>query len=311
MQRLIYDLSQEVDSCVENFKSAREEKIIEEIVNTINSSKNNCFSSAHHNIKISGEYLHGPNSQSKFIYGPTGNTEQRELCDLLIISTVSENGVLKNQRVSFVQAKKGGNSRSYKIDDKQLFLLTSFPEFTGYSGLFKNQKVKLEDMSGALGSFLFFTPCLEFSWVTSLLVNLQFSSHKKLKLSQFNAYFANPNVYRHPGYWHDREYPWNHRSQEALPNSFRFFEGWLNHTVGEFWNFSKGTCSNPSVAKFVKGIVSQSNLNELKRLFDDVRFDNRDDDNLKDQEQPEKYSLGIISVITEINVDKNNLYSAK
>jgi len=94
--------------------------------------------------------LHGQLSQVKFKVGTS--PYQRELADLLLLTSYVDSGRLSWQRACFVQAKRESKGR-FDVDEWQLALLRAFPEFQGVSGVFKGQSLQLRSKSGMLGAY--------------------------------------------------------------------------------------------------------------------------------------------------------------
>lgn len=304
-----YNLSKDIDACISKYKKSNEPNIIEKITAEINSSphRKQTTSDKNFNVEIFSEYLHGHRSQCKFIYAPENKVRQRELCDLIVVSIVAERNRIVSMRTSFVQAKKGTfASRSYKIDPLQLFLLTNFPEFEGVNGAnLSGNKTVLKDDSHSLGSYLLFTPTLEFIWTTAKIVNLQMSTSKTLKASALNSYFATVTqpFGWHP-YWSEEKRVIQNQNTNpflsktnyeiALPSTKDFFNYFINHKIGQHCD------PNDNLAYLVNKIVkAASGLDEVKSLLntsDFGLFQNVDETN----DRFFTSGIGIIAAITTI-----------
>jgi hypothetical protein len=125
-------------------------------------------------VEVEGAFLHGSRSQVKFSIG--GAQHQRELADLLVLGSYVENGVLKWQRACFIQAKKGNAAKAaspcrFTIDEWQLALLRSFPEFEGVSGVFAGVKCHLRNRTGMLGAYGFLVAPGDFTVISARVLN--------------------------------------------------------------------------------------------------------------------------------------------
>ncbi|AGH95387.1 hypothetical protein [Pseudobdellovibrio exovorus] len=311
-----FNLAEEVDSCIAENRTENEPKIIEKIINKIEASKNKTFKSESNNVSVSvaGDYLHGHRSQCKFHYWPEGKIRQKELCDLMVVSCLVENDKLLSLKASFVQAKKGDKkTRSYKIDPVQLYLLKDFPEITpvGRANL-GTIPIKFQNSSHTLGSYLLFTPTLEFIWTTAKIISLQMSSSKNLKASALNPYFANS---LQSFFWHPYWARYNLTTARHLKNQFDielykdqlkdscelalsssrdFFNYLINHRLGQEIEHTVPD------AKIIRLIIDKSKgLKELKTVlqksgFGGVPNENSSDENILGD------GIGIIASITTI-----------
>lgn len=109
-------------------------------------------------VTVDSAFLHGPRSQVTFSIG--GVQRQRELADVLVLSSFVDRGSLKWQRVCLIQAKRdavaGGVRKSaarFQVDEWQLALLRTFPRFSGVSGVFRGLTHQLRNQSGMLGAY--------------------------------------------------------------------------------------------------------------------------------------------------------------
>jgi hypothetical protein len=84
-----------------------------------------------------------------------------ELADMVIISVLTANKRIQLLRTAYIQNKKAtyhkSASDSWKIDQKQLFLLKNFPSFTGVSGLFNGKTENFINEYDKLGNYGLFT----------------------------------------------------------------------------------------------------------------------------------------------------------
>lgn len=107
-------------------------------------------------LTVESVFLHGPRSQVTFSVG--GVQKQRELADVLVLSSFVYRGSLKWQRVCLIQAKRDNaavrkSAARFDVDEWQLALLRTFPRFTGVSGVFKGLTYELRNQSGMLGAY--------------------------------------------------------------------------------------------------------------------------------------------------------------
>lgn len=176
----------EMEACY--FKGKGEVDCVSAIVNAINATT--VITSAQvtdAEITVEGAFLHGSKSQVKFSIG--GNQQQRELADLLILGSYVENGSLRWQRACFIQAKKGSLSKGstpsrFVIDEWQLALLRSFPEFEGVSGLFNKKKHHLRNRTGMLGAYGLLSAPGEITVLSARVLNHILGGRKSIVLKE-------------------------------------------------------------------------------------------------------------------------------
>lgn len=134
-------------------------------------------------VDVEGAFLHGSRSQVKFEIG--GVKHQRELADLLVLGSYVESGVLKWQRACFIQAKKGSAAKAtaasrFAVDEWQLALLNSFPEFHGVSGVVAGMSCRLRNSTGMLGAYGFLAGPGELSVVSARVLSHVLGGRKSL-----------------------------------------------------------------------------------------------------------------------------------
>ena len=109
--------------------SQREDNIVENLSNL-----NFIESSSDFSVKIKSVYIHGNKSQVDFSY--YNSNTQRELSDIIFISSLYKLGVKVFEKVTFNQVKKGhSNFTLNQSGIEQLYLLSRLPKFKGYCGL--------------------------------------------------------------------------------------------------------------------------------------------------------------------------------
>ena len=83
-----------------------------------------------------------------------------ELADMAIVSVITLDRRIVLLKTAFIQNKKvtyHKKSTSWKIDQRQLFLLKNFPRFNGVSGIFKGQTITFLNQSNTLGNYGLFS----------------------------------------------------------------------------------------------------------------------------------------------------------
>jgi hypothetical protein len=134
-------------------------------------------------MTLEAAFLHGHRSQVKFEIG--GQTHQRELADLLILTSWVDQGRLQWQRACFVQAKKEEQPKRsagrYSVDEWQLALLRNFPKFEGVTGLFQGTTHELRNHSGMLGAYGFLSAPGEFSVTSARIVGQLLGGRKSIQ----------------------------------------------------------------------------------------------------------------------------------
>lgn len=134
-------------------------------------------------VEVEGAFLHGSRSQVKFSVG--GVQHQRELADLLVLSSYVEGRTLKWQRACLIQAKRGSAPKAtspsrFSVDEWQLALLRAFPEFEGVSGVFAGLKCHLRNRTGMLGAYGFLAAPGEFTVISARVLNQLLGGRKSL-----------------------------------------------------------------------------------------------------------------------------------
>lgn len=138
-----------------------------------------------HRFKMESMFIHGNKSQVEFNY--YGNQPNRELGDLIIVSTMTYNSRPIVQKMTIVQAKRDTKKKSsfWGIDNEQLFLLSTWPPFKGVKGFFpKGKNMIVADSSGCLGSYLLFREPGDFVFVAAPTLGRILGSKKSVKFSE-------------------------------------------------------------------------------------------------------------------------------
>jgi len=160
------EFSKEIYSFIKPNVTFREDKIVEGLCKVISSQKK------YKGLNIKSRIIHGWHTSG--VRFDCGNKKfvQCELADMVIVSVVTLNRKIMLLKTAFIQNKKATKhitvSYSWKIDQKQLFLLKNFPTFTDVSGIFnKNEEITLLNHSGTLGNYGLFTPTGDMIFLTA------------------------------------------------------------------------------------------------------------------------------------------------
>jgi len=161
------EFSSNIHTFLKSHVAPREDKIVEGLCHVISKQKK------YKGLNIKSRFIHGwPNGSGvRFDYG-NEKEAQCELADMVIVSVVTLNKKIMLLKTAFIQNKKATkhitSSCSWKIDQKQLFLLKNFPTFTDVSGIFnKNKEITLLNHSGTLGNYGLFTPTGDMIFLTA------------------------------------------------------------------------------------------------------------------------------------------------
>jgi hypothetical protein len=154
------DFSDEIYSCL---NGAGEVKTVTDLCKVM-ANKN------YKGLRIESRKLHGY-STSGVQFSYKGKIVGTELADMEIISLVTLDRRVVLLKIAFIQNKKATSHKTiedtWKIDEKQLFLLKNFPTFKFVSGKFKGQETKFLNHSGTLGNYGLFTSNGDMAFLTA------------------------------------------------------------------------------------------------------------------------------------------------
>ncbi len=181
------DFADKVSETIDaGYKSGKTEPdIVEDVSDTINRvsripgtyGKGKKFS-----LETKATFIHGYRSQVKF--NVSGCEKQRELGDIVFISTLAWKRKIAMRRITFNQVKKDRESRKayWKISSDQLYLLTKFPSFTGIKGsILSGKTFNLISKTGCLGSYGFLTYPNDFGFLSAPILDLILSGKTSVR----------------------------------------------------------------------------------------------------------------------------------
>lgn len=254
-------------------------------------------------VTLHGSMLHGSRSYVEFNYRDQPVT--RELGDMAIITLATSGGERLLQKISIVQNKKA-SSKSWGLDQEQLFMLKNFPPFSGNRGIFKGRRdVTFIDTSGCLGSYGLLSAPGEMLFSSAHLVTEFSSAKKSVSLRDIGSFKANapssggshiPFPWFHPRF-HPKE--WIFLAEEwfdALGPGAGIFQGPVSGFLGNecfardlydlirFWtrlSIGEPTCIanqviNPTVDAFANLLLRNAKLGDLARFPPDELFGNQE-----------------------------------
>jgi hypothetical protein len=186
------DLADKLVNTIRNSYTGKEPEIVESIANNLNGK----LPYGNMSVSTNGIFIHGNKTSGvRFQYG--GGKVERELGDLIYVFSV----IYKNKKIlekaSFSQFKKGGNSSSWNLSNReQLYLLSRFPTFCGIPGsIVPTTEISLQNYSGSLGTYdLLYEPG-DFIHVNAPLLDTILSNHKSLRRKEFSLLEKNRGVY--------------------------------------------------------------------------------------------------------------------
>jgi hypothetical protein len=276
-------------------KSENEVALVERMVNAAKGKR-------YGPVSLHGSMLHGSRSYVEFNHRDQPVT--RELGDMAIIAIVTAGGERLLQKITIVQNKKA-SSKSWGLDQEQLFMLKNFPPFSGNRGLFKGRKdVTFVDTSGCLGSYGLLAAPGEMLFASAQLVT-EFSSAKKSvslrDIGSFTSFRQSTSTPSMPFPWfHPRFHPkeWIFLLEEWMdvmgPGAGLFHGGgvsgflgnecfsrdlydlirsWTRLSVGEPTCIADETI-NPTVDAFSNLLLRTAGLSDLARFPPDELFGN-------------------------------------
>jgi len=159
------ELSKNIYSYLKPNVTFREDKIVEGLCEVISKQEK------YKNLHIKSRIIHGWYT-SGVRFDCEKKMAQCELADMVIVSAVTFNRKIILLKTAFIQNKKATkhitSSCSWKIDQKQLFLLKNFPTFIDVSGIFdKGKEITFPNYSGTLGNYGLFTPTGDMVFLTA------------------------------------------------------------------------------------------------------------------------------------------------
>ena len=135
-------------------------------------------------VTIKSVYIHGNKSQVDFEY--YNSITQRELGDIIFISSIYRSGNKIFEKVSLNQVKKEHDLK-FTLDSsgiEQLYLLSRFPQFQGHSGLIPKKDYTLIDISKTLGSYgLLYDPG-DFAFISAKVLSDKIGHTKSFSLKE-------------------------------------------------------------------------------------------------------------------------------
>jgi len=200
-------------------------------------------------------FIHGSKSHVQFDFYGT-RSEPIELGDLIFICSVIFKGKKHFEKLTITQFKmqlKRKSVTSWRIDnEKQLFLLSRFPQFTVIRGIIPHKTYDLPNMSDCLGSYgLFFKPG-DFTFVSATNLEAFLGGGKTVTL---------PRLASHSDRWQGCSslcYPMLGDSHYCS-NAYIFSDRFLKLNIGELVFNGLGTYNQQA------RILIQDLIGELRR----------------------------------------------
>ena len=157
------EFSSKINSSLYSSKNLREDKIVECLCKEMSNQK-------YKGLLIESKKIHS-RSTSGVEFNHIDKKTVKELADMVIVSVVTDNDEIMLLKIAFIQNKKATMSKtspySWKIEQKQLFLLKNFPTFIGVSGYFKSKEITFQNHSSTLGNYGLFTPTGDMVFLTA------------------------------------------------------------------------------------------------------------------------------------------------
>jgi len=154
----------------------REENIVEHLSTLHHSESGRDFS-----LTVNSVYIHGNKSQVDFDF--YNSNTQRELGDIIFISSLYISGVKVFEKVSINQVKKGQSKFTLNQSGiEQLYLLSRLPKFKGHCGLIPKKYYTLIDNSNTLCSYgLLYSPG-DFAFISAKSLSEKLGQRKTFHL---------------------------------------------------------------------------------------------------------------------------------
>jgi hypothetical protein len=253
----------------------REEDVVESLEKLINAfgavsqTKGDLFT-----IVPKTVFIHGYPKRSGVEFSRYGKEEMCELGDLVFILSVIFRDLKYFEKVSICQFKKEGKrGTTWKIEEKQLFLLSRFPTFKGVKGsIVPAKRINLANYSECLGSYgLFYRPG-EFAFVSAKWLSHYMGNAKSIDGKDIFALFRYLDGFRyHPSVFFNNWHMcvWCGHPAIVLRNDlfafnvYDFVDRYLHGNIGEYV-FSVVGDYDPAVRCFLWEL-----MNGLKQWADE------------------------------------------
>lgn len=206
-------------------------QLVEKTIEALNVSRS-------HHIKLESMFIHGNRSQIKFQY--YGKSAQKELGDLILVSTLTRRGKPILQKLTIIQAKRDTTKPgSWGIDKEQLFFLSNWPIFSGVKGIFPKKNLTIPDFSGCLGSYYLYREPGDIVFISARELENLLGSKKRISLDdimksytenskhQNNSFGFSPLTGLHPKelYHLSREYFYIMEELGHFPHPYMTYTG--------------------------------------------------------------------------------------
>ncbi len=247
-------------------------------------------------VKLNAEFIHG--NLSQVTYGHIHGKNSVELGDLIIISSITKNGIVLFRKVSFNQAKKS-NHLVWKLEPNQLYLLSHFPTFTGVKGIFSKTKCYcFRNNSRCLGSYLLLNPndmIFISAFLLDTLCSIQNSKSFSLKKnidSIFPFYFASKIA--------KKDY---FRNTLLCMNHFDFVEEWTQFNIGEMIISSQKLYYPPNTQVKESFVELMHQIQQRKpNILSDLGLSDMNDTNEAHSNSKEKMGFDSSLAILHMNI---------
>jgi hypothetical protein len=267
-------------------------------------------------INFNSVFIHGFNHSEQGSY-PSGVefdyinnlTEKKELADIIFITTFYEKNRKILEKITFNQAKWGEIKRttsSWKIDEKQLFLLANFPRFSGVNGsLIPNTDYNIEDFSKGLGSYGLMTT-KNFIYLSASNLQQLIGRKKSINLNDFKTI---PSNYFYPQYHRFYDYVLYGLSKPFCNSTYEFVSDYLSGRIGEviLGMYSQNENARHLFHNILNAIRIITNNQSLTHDYSDF-INNYGDFNLNDNLNNIEYMFSSNLGIVQMNI---KLYNEK
>lgn len=268
-------------------------------------------------------FLHGPISKVQFGIGGKLQ-EPRELADLVVLAAEASEGRVERVRACFIQTKanhKGSDySASYSVDDLQLWLLSTFPNFDGLGKMIKGHNFRMRNRTGMLGAYGLLAHPGEISILSArVLANVLSGDRAKVAgksistrdLAPTFAALALPQEVdvtvrvdcdhrlHSTRYWTDDRRGLSGGSRLATLCLEDFVKEWTGLHLGELWEADPDRQSDPDLKRFIDLVVARARmhgqLSEFARVLGpDVPTQEPDSPG---QDEPPSQGVGVLALV--------------
>lgn len=275
------------------------------------------ISSSQLNIDFNAIFIHGFNhSENKsnpsgvtfdYLYG---DSESRELADIIFILSVFEKKKKIFEKITLNQTKWGSinkHTSSWSIGKEQLYLLSRFPKFTGITGSFvPNISYTINDNSKCLGSYGLMTK-ENFLFLCAYDLQTIIGNKSTLNTNDLRSYNILSSRHMNSVIIPHRYY--HNYSTLFCNNTYDFVQNYLQGRIGEILIVDYQEVANVSASNFFNDFLASLNKFGINFSNEEItnfinRYGSINSEIIEDVDYSFYKGLGIIQTKVSIDVEK-------